>query len=57
MLSYVKEMNQKFHQLIMNFDMFTVEQSDELRDAINKSSLLIGMHADGMFFLRLYGHA
>ena len=46
---YVKELDKKFRQLVMNFDMYSVEQSIELRDAINQSSLLIGMHADGMY--------
>ena len=42
-----KKINERVRQLVMNFDDATVEQSPELQAAIQSSTLLIGMHADG----------
>ena len=38
---------QRFTQLVMNFDDHTLESSAELQAAVQSASLIIGMHADG----------
>ena len=38
---------QRFTQLVMNFDDHTLESNAELQAAVKSASLIIGMHADG----------
>jgi hypothetical protein len=45
---FVKDrLKQRCTQLVMNFDDDTLESSAELQAAVNSTSLIIGMHADG----------
>mmetsp|Transcript_16429 Transcript_16429/g.37718 ORF Transcript_16429/g.37718 Transcript_16429/m.37718 type:complete len:259 (+) Transcript_16429:89-865(+) len=46
--SFLKETIQsRFRQLVMCFDEKSVEESEELQEVIQESSLIVGMHADG----------
>ena len=46
--SFVQEtINERFRQLVTTFDERTLQNSPEIKEAVDKASLMIGLHADG----------